>query len=57
MTLSRVDLNSEIDKALTLMGFTVEDINKMTRNAIKAAFISDEEKEMLLAKLGAVMNK
>ena len=52
MTLSRVDLNSEIDKALTLMGFTVEDINKMTRNAIKAAFISDAEKEMLLAKLG-----
>ena len=36
------------------MGFTVEDINKMTRNAIKAAFISDAEKEMLLAKLGAV---
>ena len=57
MTLSRVDLNSEIDKDLTLMGFTVEDINKMTRNAIKAAFISDAEKEMLLAKLGAVMNK
>lgn len=51
MTLSRVNLNSEIDKALTLMGFTVADISKMTRNAIDAAFISPEEKVMLLAKL------
>ena len=51
MTLSRVNINSEIDKALTLMGFTVADIDKMTRNAINAAFLSSEEKEKLLARI------
>ena len=51
MTLSRVNINSEIDKALTLMGFTVADIDKMTRNAINAAFLSSEEKEKLFARI------
>lgn len=51
MTLSNVTINTEIEHALNEMGFTEEDILKMNRNAIKAAFISDEEKEALLAKL------
>lgn len=51
MTLSDVTINTEIEHALNEMGFTEEDILKMNRNAIKAAFISEEEKAELLAKL------
>ena len=51
MTLSNVTIHSEMEKAVTLMGFTEADCHQMNVNAIKAAFLSDEEKEMLLAKL------
>lgn len=51
MTLSRVNTHSEIDKAMTLMGFTEADIRKMTEYAIQAAFLSDEEKAELMKKI------
>ena len=51
MTLSGVNIHTEMEKAITLMGFTEEDCHKMNVNAIKAAFLSDSEKEMLIAKL------
>ena len=51
MTLSRVTTHSEIDKALTRMGFTEADIRKMTENAIDSAFISEEEKAELKKKI------
>lgn len=51
MTLSKVTIHSEMEKALTEMGLTEEDCHKMTVNAIQSAFISQEEKEALLAKL------
>ena len=51
MTLSKVTIHSEMEKAITRMGLTEEDCHQLNRNAIKAAFLSDEEKEALLAKL------
>ena len=51
MTLSRVNTHTEIDKALTRMGFTEADIRKMTEYAIEAAFLSDEEKAELMKKI------
>lgn len=51
MTLSNVNIHSEMEKAVTLMGLTEKDCYQMSVNAIKAAFISNEEKVMLLAKL------
>ncbi|MBQ7888683.1 MAG: adenosine deaminase [Erysipelotrichaceae bacterium] len=51
MTLSRVNTHSEIDKAMTLMGFSEADIRKMTEYAIQAAFLSDEEKAELMKKI------
>lgn len=51
MTLSRVTTHTEIDKALTRMGFTEADIHKMTEYAIEAAFLSNEEKAELLKKI------
>lgn len=51
MTLSRVNTHIEMERAMTLMGLTEEECHKMTVNAIKSAFLSDAEKEALLAKL------
>lgn len=51
MTLSGVNIHTEMQKAIERMGFTEEDCHKMTVNAIKSAFLSDEEKERLLALL------
>ncbi len=51
MTLSRVSLDSEIQHALEEMGFKEEDIRIMTQNAIQAAFLSEEEKQKLLAQI------
>ena len=51
MTLSKVNIHTEMEKAITRMGFTEEDCHQLNVNAIKAAFLSDEEKEALLAKL------
>ena len=51
MTLSGVTTHSEIEKLMTRMGFTEADIRKLTENAIDAAFLSEEEKAELRAKL------
>ena len=51
MTLSKVNIHSEMEKAITRMGFTEEDCHQLNVNAIKAAFLSEEEKEALIAKL------
>lgn len=51
MTLSGVTTHSEIEKLITRMGFTEADIRKMTEYAIDAAFLSEEEKAELKAKL------
>lgn len=51
MTLSKVTLASEIEQGLIEMGFTEEDILTMIKNSIRAAFISEEEKAALLARL------
>jgi len=51
MTLSRVNIHSELEHAVKQMGFTEEDIQKINRNMIKAAFLSEEEKAELLEKL------
>ena len=51
MTLSGVTTHSEIEKLMTRMEFTEADIRKLTENAIDAAFLSEEEKAELRAKL------
>ena len=51
MTLSGVTTHTEIEKLMTRMGFTEADIRKLTENAIDAAFLSEEEKAELRAKL------
>ena len=51
MTLSRVNTHTEIDKALTRMGFTEADIRKMAEYAIEVAFLSDEEKAELMKRM------
>ena len=51
MTLSGVTTHTEINTLMNRMGFTEEDIKKMTEYAIDAAFLSEEEKAELKAKL------
>lgn len=51
MTLSNVNIHTEMEKAITRMGLSEEDCHQMTINAIKSAFISDVQKEELLAML------
>lgn len=51
MTLSRINLEYEMKMALEKMGFSASDVLEMTKNSIRSAFISEEEKLELLAKL------
>ena len=51
MTLSGVTTHTEIDTLMNRMGFAEEDIKKMTEYAIDAAFLCEEEKAELKAKL------
>jgi len=50
MTVSNIDLNKEYKRLLDNFNFTIEDLININKNAIKYAFISEEEKEMLLRK-------
>ena len=51
MTLSRVNLEKEVNHVLNEMKMTEEDMLQLTKNSIQAAFLSDAEKQELLAKL------
>ncbi len=48
MTLSHVTLDDEIKHAIKDMHFQIDDILMITKNAIDAAFISDQEKQELI---------
>ena len=50
MTVSNIDLNKEYKKLLDNFNFTIEDLININKNAIKYAFISEEEKKELLNK-------
>jgi len=47
-TISNITLCEEYQKLQDTFGFTIEDFKEMNRNAINAAFISQEEKQELL---------
>ena len=48
MTFAGVDLGAEYDHCLKDMGFTPEDLVKMSGNSIRAAFLPQEKKKALL---------
>ena len=48
MTFAGVDLEAEYDHCLKDMGFTPEDLVKMSGNSIRAAFLPQEKKKALL---------
>lgn len=50
LTVSNIDLNQEYKKLIMNFGFTIEDLININKNAIKYAFLSEEEKEELLKK-------
>ena len=50
MTVSNIDLNKEYKKLIDNFGFTIQDLININKNAIKYAFISEEEKQELLNK-------
>lgn len=52
MIISDIDLDKEYAHCLNDMGFTMEDLIKMNRYSIEAAFLSQAEKDKLLALLG-----
>lgn len=51
MTFAGVDLEAEYDHCLKDMGFTPEDLVKMSENSIRAAFLSEENRLALLSLL------
>ena len=51
MTFAGVDLEAEYDHCLREMGFTPEDLVKMSENSIRAAFLSEEKRLALLSLL------
>jgi len=51
MTFAGVDLEAEYDHCLRDMGFTPEDLVKMSENSIRAAFLSEEKRLALLSLL------
>jgi len=50
VTVSNVSISLEYEKLVECFNFTEEDFKIMNKNAIKASFMSSEEKEMLLNK-------
>ena len=48
MTFAGVDLEAEYDHCLKDMGFTPEDLVKMSENSVRAAFLPQEKKKVLL---------
>jgi len=51
--ISPVTLNYEFDVAAKLAGLTAEDTRKAQENAVKVAFLSEEDKQALLEKKAA----
>lgn len=51
MTVSNITLSKEYENLLTNSNLTIDDIYQMNINAIKSAFISEEEKEELISTL------
>ncbi len=47
---SNITLSSEIERAVTYMGLTMDDIKQMTVNAARAAFLPDSERDDLVAR-------
>lgn len=55
MVLAGVSLEDEYDHCLREMGFTRQDLIRMNQNAVRAAFLPEERKQELLARLDACL--
>ena len=57
MTLARVTLDDEYDHCLQEMGFEYNDLIIMNMNSVRASFMKEEEKKVLLEKLNACLKE